>query len=135
MTILYRGPRGLVTSDVIATVHMGWSRVPVKDLKAIHIVRTRHDDSRRFLGVSALLIVLLTVPIVGWPSVVLAVVVLLATAVALAVDRRRDRRIPWTLVADRRGVRTVLFTSTDQREFDQLCRALRRAVERQHDGR
>jgi hypothetical protein len=61
------------------------------------------------------------------------VVVLLATAVALAVDRRRDRRIPWTLVADRRGVRTVLFTSTDQREFDQLCRALRRAVERQHD--
>ena len=134
MTILYRGPRGLVTHDVIATVHMGWSKVLVKDLKAIHIVRTRPDDSRRFLGLSALLIVLLTIPIVGWPSVLLSAVVLVATAVSLALARRRDRMIPWTLVADRSGVRTVLFTSTDQREFDQLCRALRRAVERQHDG-
>jgi hypothetical protein len=135
MTILYRGPRGLVTSDVITTVHTGWSRVPVKDLKAIHIVRTRPDDSRRFLGLSALLIVLLTIPIVGRPAVVLSAVVLTGTAVALALAKWRDRTIPWELVADRCGVRTILFTSTDQREFDQLCRALRRAVERQHDGR
>ena len=44
---------------------------------------------------------------------------------------RRDR---WELTADHLGVPTVLFTSTDQREFDQLCRALRRAVERLADG-
>jgi len=130
MTILYRGPRGLVTQDVIATVHLGWSRVAIKDLTAIHIVRTRPDGSRRFLGLSALLLVLLTIPVVGWPSVV----VLVATAVALVVDGRRDRRIPWTLVADRCGVRTILFESTDQVEFDQLCRGLRRAVERRNDG-
>jgi hypothetical protein len=135
MTILYRGPHGLVTHDVIATVHMGWRRVRVKDLEAIHIVRTRPDGSHRILGLSALLIVLLTIPIVGRPSVVLSVVVLIAAAVNLAVARRRDRTIPWNLIADHSGVRTVLFTSTDQREFDQLCRALQRAVERQHDGR
>jgi hypothetical protein len=133
MTILYRGPHGLVTHEVIATVHMRWSRVPVRDLKAIHIVRTRPDDSRLLLGLSALLIVLLTIPVVGWPAVVLSVVVLIATVVSLALARRRDRMIPWTLVADRSKVRTVLFMSTDQREFDQFCRALRRAVERQHD--
>jgi hypothetical protein len=133
MTILYRGPHGLVTSDIIATVHMGWSRLLVRDLKAIHIVRTRPDGSRRLLGLSALLVVLLTVPLAGWPAVVLAVVVLIATLVDLAVTRRRERRIPWTLVADHSGVRTILFTSTDHREFDQLCRALQRAVERRRD--
>ena len=94
MTILYRGPHGLVTSDIIATVHMGWSRMPVRDLTAIHIVRTRPDGSRRLLGLSALVIVLLTVPLIGWPAVVLAVVVLIATTV-LAMTTPENAAPAW----------------------------------------
>ena len=80
---------------------------------------------------SALLVALLTIPLAGWPSVVLSVAVLIAAAAGW----RCRAAGPRYLTAAHLGVRTVLFTSTDQREFDQLCRALRRAVERQADAR
>jgi hypothetical protein len=132
MTILYRGPRGLVTHDVIATVHVGWRRLPIKDLQGIHIVRVRLAGGRRLMSVSALFVALLVIPLTGWPVAILPVVVLIATAAGLAVGGQPDR---WNLTADHLGVRTVLFTSTDQREFDQLCRGLRRAVEHLTDAR
>lgn len=131
MTILYRGPRGLVTHDAIATVHVGWRRLPVRDLQTIHIVRVRPDGSRRLMSLSALLIALLTIPLAGWPAGILSVAVLIAAVAGLTLGGRRDR---WDLTADHQGVHTVLFTSTDQREFDQLCRALRRVLEHQADG-
>ncbi len=133
MTILYRGPRGLVTHDAITTVHVGWRRLPVRDLQAIHIVRVRPDSGRRLMGVSALLIPVLAIPFAaGWPPVIMVAGILAAVVALLVVGGQRDR---WDLTADHLGVRTILFTSTDQREFDQLCRALRRALERLTDAR
>lgn len=128
MTILYRGPHALVTPEMIATVHVGWRRLPVRDLGTVQIVRVRLDGSRRLLGLSALLVAVMTVPVAGWPPAV----VLAAAAAGLVMRRHRDR---WNLTAEHSGARAVLFTSTDQREFDQVCRALRRAVERQAEMR
>jgi hypothetical protein len=134
MTVLYRGPRGLVTHDVIATTETAWRPVPFATLSGVHIVRTDPDDralAPRALGVSALVIALATIPIVGVSSLVVAL--LLAVAVICDVLAGRGHRATWDLVAYRAGSRTVLFTSTDQREFDQLCRAVQRALERRGD--
>jgi hypothetical protein len=84
-------------------------------------------------GISALLVAFVMIPRVGWPEATLSVIVALAAGLCLAMGGRRDRGVQWALAADHRGRRTVLFVSTDRREFDQVCRALRRATERLTD--
>jgi hypothetical protein len=131
MTVLYRGPRALVTLEVIATDDTGWRRLAIADLSRVHIVRSDPGGRpvlHRALGVSALVLALVTIPIVGIPAVVSAALI----AVALIFDMlaRPKPRTTWTLVARHAGRPSTLFTSTDQREFDQLCRAVQRALER-----
>jgi hypothetical protein len=134
MTVLYRGPRGLVTHDVIATTETAWRPVPFATLSAVHIVRTDPEGralAPRALGVSALVIAVATIPLVGVSSLVVAV--LLAIAVVCDVLAARARRATWDLLAYRAGNPAILFSSTDQREFDQLSRAVQRALERRRD--
>lgn len=135
MTVLYRGPRGLVTQDLIATIHIGWRRLRVADLHQIHIVRVRPAAAvqRHLAGISALVIAVSTIPLAGWPSVVAAGALGAAAGADLAVSRWRERRARWHLTATYGGHRILLFSSANQREFDQVCRALRRAVEHQSD--
>lgn len=90
MTIFYRGPRGLVTDQVIATDKTGWRRLTVAGLAEVHIVRSRAGR---------------------WPV----------------------GRLTWTLRASWAGTVVVLYESRDRREFDQVCRALRRVLERGGD--
>jgi hypothetical protein len=131
MTVLYRGPRGLVTHNVIATTETGWRPVPFATLSGIHIVRMDPDGralTPRALGVSVLVVALATIPLIGVSSLVVAVLV--AVAVVCDVVAARARRATWDLLAYRAGTPAILFSSTDQREFDQLCRAVQRAIER-----
>jgi hypothetical protein len=134
MTVLYRGPRGLVTHDVIATTETAWRPVPFATLSDVHIVRTDPEDramAPRALGVSALVIAVATIPIEGMSALVVAV--LLAVAVVCDVVAARAPRATWDLLAYRADRPAILFSSTDQREFDQLCRAVKRALERRGD--
>lgn len=56
-------------------------------------------------------------------------------ATCLLVGLRRERRTEWHLMAVHHGELKIVFTSADQREFAQVCRALRRALESRDDRR
>ena len=130
MTDLYRGPHGWVTHEAIATADTGWHRYAIADLHRVHIVRSRSGTppGPQVLTTSTLLVALVTIPVVRWPAVLLTAVLVVAT-LAGAVARRRRNRVHWELSALHRGVQVRLFASTDQREFDQVCRAVQRALE------
>ncbi len=136
MTVLYRGPHGWVTHDVIATGDTAWRRIPIAELSGVHIVRCRSGNAtsvhRAFAG-STLLMALVIMPVGGWPAAVLAVALAVAAMIAVVARqiRQHDR---WELTARHRGAPILLFGSTDQREFDQVCRAVQRALEHHQDG-
>jgi hypothetical protein len=134
MTTLYRGPRGLVTHDVIATADTNWRPVPFASLSDVHIVRTgsvHRPVVPRVFGVGALAIAVAAIPVRGVPAIVVAM--LLATVALVDVLSSRKDSVRWELVAHRAARRCVLFRSLDQREFDQLCRAVQRALEAHGD--
>ena len=132
----YRGPDAVVTSELFV-----WRTTPpklfsIRELKNVGIVRCAVRDeidhtrphSAGAIGGSVVLAVAL------WPSLntpVLIIVVFLAVAVptlALTAYRHNRPRI-WELHATYRGVEVVLYASNNVRVFNQVSRALRRAME------
>nr|AEE65506.1 hypothetical protein [uncultured bacterium BAC AB649/1850] len=128
----YRGPDAVVTSEVFV-----WRTAPprtfvIRDLRRVGIVRGVSGEGRpRTTGAAAGSAVL---AVALWPTVdtpALAGAVFLAVAVpavaAVAYRGRRPRR--WELHATYRGFEVQLYASTDSRVFNQVARALRRAME------
>jgi hypothetical protein len=135
--VFYRGRRALITHEVFETTQVCRRQFVIGELANVHIVRhdPGSDSGNRVLGMSALVAALVVVPVVGPASEMLAglsVVVLLAGAVA---SLRRRSPVRWQLVATWGEQPIVLFESTDETEFQQVCRGLRRALERQSERR
>jgi hypothetical protein len=136
MTVLYRGPHGLVTQDAIASDDTGWARIAIAGLTRIHIVSSQpvHQvPGHQALGISALLVAVLTVPVVGVPAVLLAVLLAVAVVVDVILSHRENAKVRWELRAEHAGRPMTLFSSADHREFAQVCRALQRALEHRDD--
>jgi hypothetical protein len=136
MTVLYRGPHGLITQDAIATDDTGWARIAIAGLTRIHIVPSQpvhRVPGHQALGISALLVAVLTIPIVGVPAVLLAVLLAVAVIVDLVLSHREHAKVRWQLRAEHAGRPIILFSSADHREFAQVCRALQRALEHRDD--
>ena len=137
MRTYYRGPDAVLTDD-----HFMWrtgasTRIfAVRELRDVGLVRGEPAGSR--LGamiVTAAGLVTLTVaswtlagPVVGYTAAAAAVV--LASIVVAARGGRSACR--WSLQGTYRGVPVILYSSPDPRVFNQVTRALRRAIE---DGR
>jgi hypothetical protein len=135
--VFYRGRRALITQHVFETMHVARLQYAINDLTDVHIVRIdpQLDPGRRVLALSAVVAAFVVVPIVGTASTIvagLAVVVLLSGSVA---TMRRRLPVRWELSAVCRGQRVTLFESENQVEFDQVCRALRRALEQRAEDR
>ena len=107
----------------------------IADLADVHIVRTasgRRDWTPTVLGVSAIVTAFVSVPVrEPWP--LMAGVGLLIISLAVRTVGSRDQRPIWTLRATYLGVGTTLYATADRREFDQFCRAVRRALEWRRD--
>ena len=135
MSVFYRSPRVLITEDVFEVACTAWCRYAIRDLRDVHIVR--QDPGKpigdRLLGLSALVAGLLVVPVIGGSSAELVVLTLVVLAAAVAVTVRRSPPVTWRLMATHRGRRMVLFTSVDQGEFEQVCRALQRGLDRRDE--
>jgi uncharacterized protein DUF6232 len=132
MSVFYRGPKVLITNEAFEVARSGHRRYAVEDLTAVHIVRNDPDGSpvgQRVLGLSALVSVFLVVPVVGRASAILAVVAVLGLLLYTAVSLRTMPKARWDLVAIYQGNLTTLFTTIDQREFEQVCRGLQRCLE------
>jgi hypothetical protein len=134
MRTYYRGPDALLTDD-----HFIW-RTPtstrmfaVRELRDVTLVRGEPAGSSvAALAATAAGLVTLTVaswalagPVVGYTAA--AVAVLIASIVVAAKGSRSARR--WSLHGTYRGISVVLYSSPDPRVFNQVTRALRRAIE------
>lgn len=133
MRIYYRGPDALVTSERFVWQTMSSRMFVVQALGNVVLVRCQVPARRTnpALPVAVVLIPLaaaswlLAGPVVGAAIGFLAV---LAGAAAVAVRPRRTVR-EWQVRATYFGAPVTVYASTDQRVFNQVTRALRRARE------
>jgi len=132
MRIYYDGPDALVTEQFLV-----WRTRPVRayaiaELRNIRLVQRHVGSPRAILTMAAAAAaVLIVAP--GWlvlhtTSGRLVLFGAAAVAVTLATLRRRNVR-QWELRAAYRGHETTLYTTLEIRTFNQVTRALRRAVE------
>jgi hypothetical protein len=133
MRTYYRGPDAVVTSTVFAG-RTSAKPYAIRDLKNVRITRTEQIlPSPTHVAAGLLLIAAAAWPL--WkasPLYALALVALgMPTLVAGAVMWRL-RPQTWELQATYHGATVVLYRSSDQRVFNQVTRALRRAIEAAH---
>ena len=134
MRTYYRGPDALLTDE-----HFVW-RTPtstrifaVGELRDVGLVRGEGIAATPgAMIVSAIGLVTLTVaswslvgPAVGYAAAALAVVIAM---IVVTSGRRRAART-WRLQATYRGLSVTLYSSADLQRFNQVARALRRAIE------
>jgi hypothetical protein len=122
----YRGPDAVVTSELFI-----WRTSPpkvfvIRHLQKVAIVRYDADRGRpHYSSVVALALW----PIVDTPALVATGVLAVAVPVVAVATYWRVRPKRWELQARYLGAEVVLYASTDARVFNQVARALRRAME------
>jgi hypothetical protein len=122
----YRGPDAVVTSELFI-----WRTSPpkvfvIRHLQKVAIVRYDADRGRPHYS-SAVALALW--PIVDTPALVATGVLAVAVPVVAVATYWRVRPKRWELQARYLGAEVVLYASTDARVFNQVARALRRAME------
>ena len=136
MRVYYRGPDALVTDERFVWRAAAPQIFAVRELHRVGRARADVPDPRSgglvaiavSLGAAGVAGWAVTGPLVGGALGASAMVVLL-----VAVTARQLRRVHmWQVHATYRGVVTVIYQSTDERVFNQVTRALLRAIE---DGR
>jgi hypothetical protein len=136
MRIYYRGPDALVTQERFVWRTSSPRIFIVRELHQAVLVRSNVPDRRvnPALLVALVMTVLATAswllvgPVVGAALGFLAVL----TAGAALVSRPRRTTYEWQVRATYMGSHVTVYASADQRVFNQVARALRRAIE---DGR
>jgi hypothetical protein len=127
----YRGPDAVVTSEVFV-----WRTAPAKifairALRNVGIVRCEADGGRPHTAHAAAgsaALALAVWPVLDTPAVVAVAILAVAVPGVAAATYRRRRRL-WEMHALYRGAEVILYASTDVRIFNQVARALRRAIE------
>jgi hypothetical protein len=126
----YRGPDAVVTSELFVWHTSPAKTFVIRELKKVVIVRGGAGRNRAYgaqIAGSAAVAVAIW-PILDSPAVIVAVALGVAaiSGVAIAAFIRRPR---WELHARYRNAAVVLYESRDERVFNQVSRALRRAME------
>jgi hypothetical protein len=133
MRTYYRGPEAVVTSTVFASRSTP-KPYAIRELRNVCIHRTEPTQPTAVHVAVAFLAIAVTVwPL--WkasPLYALALVTLGMPALAAGVVLWRLRPQVFQLRATYRGTEVTLFASSDQRIFNQVSRALRRAIEDVH---
>ncbi|HEV8568711.1 MAG TPA: DUF6232 family protein [Actinoplanes sp.] len=128
----YRGPDAVVTDQFFV-----WRTTPTKsfvirDLRNVGLLRSPSDGLRPYtvhVAGGALVLVGAAWTALGTPAAYALGFLAVALPTTFAVARLRMRPRRWELRATYRGTRVVLYASPDARVFNQVARALRRAVE------
>jgi hypothetical protein len=136
MRVYYRGPDALVTDERFVWRAAAPQIFAVRELHRVGRARAAVPDPRSG-GAVAIAVGLGAAAVAGWavagPLVGGALGAMAMIALLVAVTARQLRRVHmWQVHATYRGVVTVIYQSTDERVFNQVTRALMRAIE---DGR
>ncbi|WP_305787690.1 DUF6232 family protein [Symbioplanes lichenis] len=133
MRIYYRGPDAMVTSEhFIYRTDTSSRTFLIRDLRTVTITESRTTGTYpvAFLLVSTAVVSAAAWPLWGSaPLHAVAAVGLTGFSVSAAVLLGRTRPRSWLLRATYRGQPTDLYESADPRVFNQVSRALRRAME------
>jgi hypothetical protein len=135
--VFYRGRRALITHEVFETTQVRRQQFVIGEMADVHIVRhdPGSDAANRMLGLSALVAALVVVPVVSPASWLVAILTAVVLLVGAATRLRRRLPVRWQLIASCSGQPVVLFESTDETEFRQVCRGLGRALEQRTERR
>ena len=128
----YRGPDAVVTDKLFV-----WRTPPskgfaVQDLRRIGVIRCEVKQMRPYAAIvagAALVLVAATWTKVHTPAAYAISLLAIGLPALLTIVALRARPHRWELRARYRGVDVVLYASSDARVFNQVARALRRAVE------
>lgn len=134
MAVVYRGPHIVVTDEFVEVLGPGRCRYPIEHLALVNVFREPRGRNARmtgWLGVAALVAAVAAVAVDYRLSLALAGIALLIAVAYAYLKHLRPARLH--LMAVYRGEPQTLFSSSNQREFAQVCRGLQRAFERHYD--
>jgi hypothetical protein len=128
----YRGPDAVVTDRLFV-----WHTTPakgfvVRDLRKVALGRTETDRLRAFtphVAGGAAIAAAATWMLVHTPVALAVSAATVSVPAAFALAAHLVRVTRWELRASYHGREVLLYASTDERVFNQVARALRRAVE------
>ena len=131
----YRGPDALVTSELFIWRTSPEKTFVIRELSKVGIVRGEighlRPDTANVAG-GSLVLVAATWPMLNKPGLMVMGFLVLAVPGVVAAACWRLRPRTWELRATYRGLDVVLYVSPDARVFNQVSRALRRAMEDTH---
>ena len=128
----YRGLDAVVTDQLFVWVTKPTKSYAVRDLRSVGLVRVEGSRLRSYtvhVAGGTLVLAAATWMTLDSPVAYALGVLALGMPSAFAVARMRMRPQRWELRATYRGTRVLLYASSDVRVFNQVVRALRRAVE------
>jgi hypothetical protein len=124
------------TDAVVTDGHFVWLRDPVQKvlIRELRNVRRVHRDAPRGAGRPLVAFGALVMMGAGWttvgtPAVYVSVPLCAALAGISTAAYWRLRPQRWELMAQYKGIDVTLYANSDVRVFNQVVRALRRAVE------
>lgn len=133
MRTYYRGPDVVVTSAVFAGRATAQTYA-IRELRNVHISRAeRFEPTAAHVAAGLLFVTAAAAPL--WqasPLHALGLAALGMPALAAGTVMWRLRPQTWELRATYRGAEVMLYFSSDERVFNQVTRALRRAIEDAH---
>jgi len=132
MRTYYRGPDAVVTDGHFIWLVDPVATVPIRHLRHIRLAQcgTQPGHPRGMhVAMGALVVSAAGWTTLGTPAIFVSapLCATIAAATSLVYWRLRPRR--WVLLANYRGAEMTLYASADVRVFNQVARALRRAVE------
>jgi hypothetical protein len=128
----YRGPDAVVTDQLFVWLTTPTKGYVVRDLRNVGLIRAEGNRLRSYtlhVVSGTLVLAAATWVTLELPAAYALGALTVAVPSAFAVARMRMRPQRWELRATYRGAPVLLYASSDVRIFNQVARALRRAVE------
>jgi hypothetical protein len=132
MRTYYRGPDVLITHEAFVRRTAPEQVFPIRDLHHVVMIRGDLDPARAtsaHVAGGAAILVMVGWPLLDNPTAYAAAVLLVAVPGAIGITYGRTRPRAWELRAWHEGREVILFASADLRTFNQVGRALQRAIE------